>query len=101
MTRKILTLLVLLAVAALIAWGLVQAGKPVPLQFQGQLEADQIAVAPKVTGRVLKVLVSEGQTITAGTRLVELDAPEIAAKAQQAGAVGGPPPAPGAPAPVA
>jgi HlyD family secretion protein len=86
MTRKILTLLALLAVAALIAYGLVQAGKPMPLQFQGQIEADQIAVAPKVTGRVLKVLVVEGQMIAAGAQLIELDAPEIEAKAQQAGA---------------
>lgn len=87
MTRKILTALVLLGVAALIAYGLIQAGKPQPLQFQGQLEADQIAVAPKVTGRVLKVLVTEGQTIAAGTRLIEIDAPEIEAKAAQVGAV--------------
>lgn len=87
MKRKILTLLVLAGVVALIAFGLWQAGKPVPLQFQGQLEADQIAVAPKVTGRVMKVLVTEGQTIAAGARLIEMDAPEIEAKALQVGAV--------------
>lgn len=87
MTRKILTLLVLVAVAALIVFGLWQAGKPAPLQFQGQLEADQIAVAPKVTGRVMKVLVIEGQVVVAGARLIEMDAPEIEAKAVQAGAV--------------
>jgi HlyD family secretion protein len=87
MKSKILTLLVLAGVAALIAFGLWQAGKPVPLQFQGQLEAEQISVAPKVTGRVLKVLVAEGQTIAAGAKLIEMDAPEIEAKALQAGAV--------------
>jgi HlyD family secretion protein len=87
MKSKAPTVFVLLLVAVGIASGLWLAGRPVPLQFQGQLEAEQIAVAPKVTGRVLKVLVSEGQTISAGTQLIELDAPEIAAKAQQVGAV--------------
>lgn len=87
MKSKALTLFVMLLVAGGIAAGLWLAGRPVPLQFQGQLEAEQIAVAPKLTGRVLKVLVSEGQTISAGTQLVELDAPEVEAKAQQAGAM--------------
>lgn len=87
MNRKIRTLLALAAVAILIGFGLWQAAKPPPLQFQGQIDADQISVAPKVTGRVLKVLVKEGQMIAVGAQLVEMDAPEIEAKALQASAV--------------
>ncbi len=86
-TSKLPAVLVLALLAGLIAGGLWLAGRPQPLQFQGQLEAEQTAVAPKVPGRVARVLVTEGQTITAGTQLIEMDAPEIAAKAQQAGAV--------------
>lgn len=87
MKSKAPTVFILLLVVIGIAVGLWLAGRPVPLQFQGQLEAEQIAVAPKVTGRVLKVLVSEGQSISAGTQLIEIDTPEIAAKAQQVGAL--------------
>jgi len=87
MKSKIVTLIVLLLVAGAIGGGLWLAARPTPLQFQGQLEAEQVNVAPKVPGRVLKVLVSEGQVIAAGAQLIEMDAPELAAKAQQAGAV--------------
>lgn len=87
MKGKFLSLSVLAAVAALIGFGLWQAAKPPPLQFQGQIDAEQISVAPKVTGRVSKVLVTEGQTIVAGDRLIEMDAPEIEAKALQASAI--------------
>jgi HlyD family secretion protein len=87
MKTKKLPVLALALVAALIALGLWLAGRTRPIQFQGQLEAEQISVAPKVPGRVSQVLVSEGQVISAGTRLIVMDAPEIEAKAQQANAV--------------
>ncbi|MCX7219906.1 MAG: biotin/lipoyl-binding protein, partial [Burkholderiales bacterium] len=87
MKTKIIPVLVLALVAAVIALGLWLSGRTGPIQFQGQMEAEQISVAPKVPGRVSQVLVTEGQLITAGTPLIVMDAPEIEAKAQQANAV--------------
>jgi HlyD family secretion protein len=87
MKSKILPVTMLALAAAVIGLGLWLAGRPGAIQFQGQLEAEQISVAPKVPGRVSQVLVREGQVITAGTRLIVMDAPEIEAKAQQANAV--------------
>lgn len=87
MKTKIIPIFILALVAVLIALGLWLSGRTGAIQFQGQMEAEQISVAPKVPGRISQVLVAEGQVITAGTPLIVMDAPEIEAKAQQANAV--------------
>jgi multidrug resistance efflux pump len=43
------------------------------LQASGQIEATEIAVAPEMSGRVVEVLVSEGDSVSAGDPLLTLD----------------------------
>ncbi len=43
------------------------------LQASGQIEATEIAVAPEISGRVVNVLVSEGDSVKAGDPLLTLD----------------------------
>lgn len=82
--RRIAAVLVALAVAGLLAWGLVRAFTPRPLPLQGQVEAQEINISSKVPGRVGRVLVQPGQQVGAGDVVFELDSPEVAAKLQQA-----------------
>lgn len=67
-----------------IGYGFWRAAQPAPDVFQGQMEATETDVAPKVTARIAEVLVKEGDPISAGTLLLRTDSPEVAAKLQQA-----------------
>ena len=58
-----------------------------PEIVQGQAEASEYRVSSKVPGRVLKILVHEGQAVKAGDTLAILDTPDIDAKLAQAEAV--------------
>lgn len=73
-----------LAVVALLGWGLYRAAQPVPEQLQGQMEATETDIAPKITARIAQVLVQEGDTVAVGDLLVRTDSPEVAAKLAQA-----------------
>ena len=72
------------AVLAFIGYGLWRASQPPPDVFQGQMEARETDVAPKVTARIAQVLVKEGDVIAASALLVRTDSPEVAAKLAQA-----------------
>lgn len=81
------TVLITLAAALLIgllAYGLWRASRPPPEVFQGQMEARETDIAPKVSARISQVLVKEGEQIAAGTTLMRTDSPEVAAKLAQA-----------------
>lgn len=56
--------------------------KPSP-RVEGKVKRDIIAFAPKVTGRVLKVMVEEGDLVKTGDTLAVLDVPEATAKMSQ------------------
>lgn len=56
-------------------------------QVQGMADADNVNVSAKITARVGKLLVHEGDRVRAGQPLFELDSPEVQAKDQQARAV--------------
>ena len=58
-----------------------------PEIVQGQAEASEYRVSSKVPGRILKILVHEGQQVKAGDTLAILDTPDINAKQAQAEAV--------------
>ena len=73
-----------LAVAAFTSYGLWRAAQPAPEVFQGQMEAREADIAPKLSARIAAVLVKEGDQIAVGTPLVRLDSPEVAAKMAQA-----------------
>jgi membrane fusion protein (multidrug efflux system) len=49
-----------------------------------QVDADVVAVSTRVSGAVLKILVSDNQTVTRGQRLVEIDPADYAARVKQA-----------------
>ena len=51
---------------------------------EGKTKKEIISFAPKVTGRILKIYVEEGQTVKAGDTLAMLDVPEVSAKIAQA-----------------
>jgi len=51
---------------------------------EGKTKKDVISFAPKVTGRIVKIYVSEGQTVKKGDTLAQLDVPEVSAKIAQA-----------------
>ena len=72
------------AVLVFIGWGFWKAGQPPAPYFQGQMEAKEADIAPKVTARISKLLVTEGQKIQAGDLLMEMDSPEVQAKLAQA-----------------
>ncbi len=50
----------------------------------GYVECEEVDVASKIPGRILSLTVREGQTVTAGQKLAELESGEIRAKVAQA-----------------
>lgn len=59
------------------------AGKPV----LGKVKKEVISFTPKVTGRILKIYVQEGDIVQPGDTLAMLDVPEVDAKMAQASGV--------------
>jgi HlyD family secretion protein len=82
--KKLALAVAVATVVALLAYGLWQASQPAPEVFQGQMEAHETDIAPKVTARITQVLVKEGDQIQVGSTLVRTNSPEVAAKLAQA-----------------
>jgi len=72
-------------IALLLAIGLWLAYRPAPDQIQGMVDAHEVRIASKVTGRIAAFHVEEGQAVRAGQLLYTIDSPEVAARSQQAG----------------
>lgn len=53
-------------------------------KLQGKVKKEEQTIAPKVPGRILAVLVKEGDTVNAGDTLAIINVPEIEAKLKQA-----------------
>jgi HlyD family secretion protein len=53
-------------------------------QIQGKIENEQIAVVSKIPGKIIKILVKEGDWVKKGDTLAILDIPEVNAKLNQA-----------------
>ena len=86
MKKAVLALLVLI-VLGVIAYGLYksnQHSEPEVVTLQGQMQMQQTSIAAKVPGRIAKILVTEGDAVTVGQQLIEMDSPEINAKINQA-----------------
>ena len=77
----LLTLLGVIALVAVVGFFMLRKG---PEIIQGQAEVDEYRVSSKVPGRILEFRVKEGQTVQAGDTLAILEAPDIAAKMEQA-----------------
>ena len=65
-------------------YAMLQHNPPAPEQLQGMMEARETDIAPKLTGRVIELLVQEGQRIEKGALILRIDSPEVAAKMAQA-----------------
>jgi HlyD family secretion protein len=74
----------LVAVGGFVGFGLWKASQPAPEVFQGQMEAREADIAPKVTARIAQILVKEGDQIAVGAPLIRMDSPEVQAKLAQA-----------------
>ena len=88
--RRVLpvALLVVLVAAGLIYLAAVSGGGNGPMSASGTVEAVQVGVASEVSGRVLEVLVEEGQTIAAGDPLLRLDSRLLEAQRERSVAGG-------------
>lgn len=82
--KPYIVLIAVLGLFAALAVGLWLSYRPVPDQIEGMVDAREIRVASKVTGRIEAFYVSEGERITAGQLLFTVDSPEVAARSQQA-----------------
>ncbi|MBP9147509.1 MAG: efflux RND transporter periplasmic adaptor subunit [Rhodoferax sp.] len=76
--------LAVVALVSFLAYGLWRASQSPPEVFQGQMEARETDIAPKVTARIAQVLVSEGDLVHIGSPLMRTDSPEVTAKLAQA-----------------
>jgi len=85
--KRIAGPLVILALVSLVIYGLYMANRPVMAPLQGQIDARYIDISPKVTGRILKLHVTEGAEVASGALVVTLDSPELEAKVSQAKAM--------------
>lgn len=86
--RRAILILVLVGVivAAYVLWP--RAGtRDQHIEGSGTIEATQVDVTPKVAGRVARILVKEGDAVSAGQVVAELDAAELDAQVQQAEAM--------------
>lgn len=77
-----------LVVAGLIYLMVVSGEGKGPLTASGTVEAVQVGVASEVSGRVLEVLVAEGETVQAGDPVLRLDSRLLEAQRERAVAAG-------------
>jgi HlyD family secretion protein len=82
--KRVVGALVVLGVIAFIVYGLYLANRPVVAPLQGQIDGRYIDISPKITGRIAKLHVREGDEVKPGELLVTLDSPEVQAKVSQA-----------------
>lgn len=82
--RRLIGILLLLAVLGFLVWGLVQAARPAPDQLQGVVDTDQINVSTRVLSRVERLMAREGDQVQAGQTLALLSDPELMARHAQA-----------------
>lgn len=81
-----LFLIMLAAVAAISITGVVVTNRP-PTVLQGQIEANEVRIAGKLTGRVAEIYVTEGQSVKRGDTLVRIESPEAVALKAEAKAI--------------
>lgn len=76
-----LGLLIIIGTIIVVGWFFIH---PTPLILQGEAEATQIKVSAKIAGRIDKLYIKEGDTVSAGQLLISFDSPELRAKLRQA-----------------
>ena len=87
MKRKAIIILTLVFAGILALIGCVYAYmRANTMLLQGEVEVKTVDLSSKLTGRVLKINVKKGDKVKKGDVLIELDTPEIDAKAEQVNA---------------
>lgn len=87
MLKKAVLAALVIAVLGVIAYGLFksnQHSQPETISLQGQMQMQQTSIAAKVPGRIAQIMVTEGDKVSTGQQLIEMDSPEINAKINQA-----------------
>ncbi len=87
MKKKIAILVFIIVVALLAYCGMYAYDQANTLILQGEVDTKTVDLSSKVVGRVLKINVQKGDSVKKGDILIELDTPEINAKAEQADAM--------------
>lgn len=87
MKKKIAILVFIIVVALLAYCGMYAYDQANTLILQGEVDTKTVDLSSKVVGRVLKINVQNGDSVKKGDVLIELDTPEINAKAEQADAM--------------
>lgn len=87
MKKKITILVSIIIVAIFISCGIYSYNQANTMILQGEVDTKTVDLSSKVVGRVLKINVQKGDTVKKGDVLLELDTPEINAKAEQADAM--------------
>lgn len=82
--KSIVTLVVLIAIAAFITYTFIIVLKVEPVVLQGEVEATQIKISSKVPGRINEIGVKKGQQVNQGDFIFSINSPEIDAKLAQA-----------------
>ena len=82
----ILTAVGIAILLALIVYSAIVILAPAPLEVQGEVDATQIRVASKITGRIDSLTVHKGDQVSKGSLLYILASPEIHARLDQANA---------------
>lgn len=80
-------IIVLCVFAIVVIVGLWLATRPADDVVQGMVDVDTVNVSAKITARISRLLVREGDTVQAGQLLFELDSPEVLARERQVAAV--------------
>ncbi|QYN49256.1 biotin/lipoyl-binding protein [Apibacter sp. ESL0432] len=78
---SIISIIIIIAIIGLSIWFM---NKPTQVTIQGQVDATQINVSPKIAGRLEQVLIKEGDMVKEGDLLAVLSTPELDAKLIQA-----------------
>lgn len=82
--KSIVTLAIILAIAAFIGYTLVVVLQKKPIVLQGEVEAKQFKVSSKLAGRIQEIAVEKGQKVNRGDLIFTIESPEVNAKMDEA-----------------
>lgn len=83
-TKNIVTGITLLALAIFLIYTVIMINTPVEKRLQGEIEARQIKVSSKLSGRIDSIPVRKGMNVQKGDLLLTIGSPEVHARLQQA-----------------